>query len=362
MQRPLELPQDNFRLVRIGAIDARHHTDDYLLLRAHVLRSEESYPNIARWFDSKVAHGLQTGQRIGYVGLLNERPIAAAVLKRGSVSKFCHLKLDNSARSKSLGDLFFTLMALDVRDKAKLVRFTLPESVWEDRKGFFNAFSFSRAEKAERQYRLFDTELYSQTSFTDLFEATKLRIPKLFGQLAIGNHSLLSGAVLAVQQAPLEKILSGQKTVEIRTKFSKRWERCRATLYATQPHSGIAGEATISRVIEGHPNRIWEHFGHLAGCTRAQFDAYVGDREAVYALVLSDVQAFRDRIPLIQLSSLLGVKLVAPQSYLSLQNNDGWLAALALAAALQGSVKLSGHPNSNSAGRSSMPERPVELA
>lgn len=343
MQQPLDLPQDSFRLLRIGEVDAHHRTDEYLSLRAHVLQSENSYPNIARWFDTKVASGLQTGQRIGYVGLLNERPIAAAVLKRGPVSKFCHLKLDESARSKSLGDLFFTLMALDVRDKAQIVRFTLPESVWEERKSFFNAFSFARAEKADRQYRLFDTELYSQTAFADLFEATKLRLPKLFGQLAIGNHSLLSGAVLALQQTPLEKILSGEKTVEIRTKFSKRWERCRATLYATQPDSGIAGEATITRVIEGHPNRIWEHFGHLVGCTRAQFDSYVGEREIVYALVLSDVRAFRDRIPLIQLSALLGIKLAAPQSYLSLQNNHGWLTALTLAAALQGSIRLPSH-------------------
>ncbi len=362
IQQPLELSQDKFRLVRIGAVDARHRTDDYLSLRAYVLRSEDSYPNISRWFDSKVAKGLQGGQRVGFVGLLNERPIAAAVLKRGSVSKFCHLKLDESARSRSLGDLFFTLMALDIRDKAEAVRFTLPESVWEDRKSFFNAFSFSNAEKAGRQYRLFDTELYAQTPFSSLFEATKLRIPKLFGQLAIGNHSLLTGAVLALHEDPLQKILSGQKTVEIRTKFSKRWERCRATLYATQPNSGIAGEATITRVIEGHPNRIWEHFGHLAGSTRAQFDAYVGSRESVYALVLSDVKAFRDRIPLIQLSSLLGVKLAAPQSYMSLENNDGWLAALALAAALQGSIKFSAQPSSNRRNRASTSDQRTEFA
>ncbi|HEY1806133.1 MAG TPA: hypothetical protein VGG45_16785 [Terracidiphilus sp.] len=344
MQQTLDLPRENFRLVRIGAIDALHRTDDYLSLREYVLRSEESYPNIARWFDSKVTKGLRSTERVGFVGLLNEQPVAAAVLKRGHISKFCHLKLDESARGKSLGDLFFTLMALDVRGKAKQVRFTLPESVWEDRKSFFNAFSFSRAERAGRQYRLFDSELYSQTPFSNLFEAAKLKIPKLFGQLAIGNHSLLTGAVLALQPGPLEKILSGDKTVEIRTKFSKKWERCRATLYATQPNSGIAGEATIARVIDGHPNRIWEYFGHVAGCTRAEFDAYVGDRETVYALVLSDVQAFRDRIPLGQLSSLLGIKLAAPQSYLSLENNDGWLAAVALAAALQGSIKVSAQP------------------
>ena len=203
MQQNLDLPRDNFRLVRIGAIDAQYRTDDYLSLREYILRSEDSYPNIARWFDSKVTNGLRTTERVGLVGLLNEQAVAAAVLKRGQISKFCHLKLDKSARSKSLGDLFFALMALDVRDKAKSVRFTLPESVWEDRKAFFNAFNFSYAERASRQYRLFDTELYSQTHFTNLFEATKIKIPKLFGQLAIGNHSLLTDAVLALQRRAL---------------------------------------------------------------------------------------------------------------------------------------------------------------
>lgn len=182
---------------------------------------------------------------------------------------------------------------------------------------------------------------YSQTAFADLFEASKVKLPQLFGELAIGDHSLLTGAVLAVQPGPLEKILCGTKTLEIRTRFSKRWEGSRITLYSTHPVSGLAGEAAISRVIEGSPDRIWEHFGSSAGCTRAEYDAYVRGRDTVNAIVLSGVRAFSDPIPLAQLSSLLGIKLAAPQSYLSLENNDGWLAAVALAAAPQGSIKVS---------------------
>lgn len=341
MQQDLSLSRDTFRLVRVGETDARLRTDDFISLRDYVLRSEESYPHIVRWFDSKVSKGLLTGERTGFVGLINERPVAAAVLKRGATSKFCHLKIDEAARSRSLGDLFFTLMTLEVRNHAKRVRFTLPESVWQDRKQFFQSFSFGVAEKADRQYRLFDTELYSQAEFQNLFSASQGKLPRLFGELAIGNHSLLTGAVLSVQPGPLAKILSGDKTVEIRTRFSKRWEHRRVSLYCTHPISGLAGEATVTRVIDGRPDRIWEHFGSLAGCTRAEFDAYVGDRESVSALLLSDVKSFPDPIPLAQLSFLLGVKLTPPQSYLSLENNDGWLAALALAAALQGSIKVS---------------------
>jgi predicted transcriptional regulator len=340
MQQNLDLPQDNFRLVRIGTYDARLRTDNYLSLRDYILRSEDAYPNIARWFDSKVSNGLRTGERTGFVGLVNECPVAGAVLKRGSVSKFCHLRIEETARSRSLGDLFFTMMTLEVRDKAKHVRFTLPESVWEGRKSFFSSFSFTHAEKAGRQYRLFDIELFSQTKFSTLFSASQSKLPELCGQLAIGNHSLLTGAVLSVQPQPLEKILNGEKTVEIRTRFSKRWERRRISLYCTHPVSGLSGEATIARVIEGSPDRIWEHFGSAVGCTRVEYEAYVRGHNKINALILSDVTAFPDPIPLAQLTYLLGVNLTAPQSYLSLENNDGWLAAVTLAAALQGSLRI----------------------
>lgn len=330
--------QDSFRLVRIEADDAYRRSDDYLALRSHILRSENAYPRIAKWFDSKVQEGLRTGQRLGFVGLINEQPVAAAVLKRGQTSKFCHLKIDESARSRSLGDLFFTLMTLEVRNRCRQVHFTLPESVWESRKDFFHSYSFRQAEKAGRQYRLFDTELYSRSAFDEVFAAARRKLPLLVGELAIGNHSLLTGAVLTVQSGPLEKILSGEKTVEIRARFSKHWEGRRISLYATRPNSGLAGEATVAQVFEGPPNRIWEHFGSLAGCTRSEFETYVAGRDKVSAIYLTDVRAFRDRIPLAQLTALLGVRLVAPQSYLSLENNDGWLAGVVLAAALQGFI------------------------
>jgi predicted transcriptional regulator len=350
MQQALNLTRDNFRLVRVGTADARQRTDDFFSLRELILRSEDSYPHIGRWFDFKVSNGLRSGERTGFVGLVNEVPIGAAILKRGSAAKFCHLKIDESARSRSLGDLFFTLMTLDVRHKCQQVRFTVPESVWEDRKSFFRSFNFRSAEKCGRQYRLFDTELFSSTSFAELFHASKEKLPNILGQLAIGNHSLLTGAVLAIQPIPLEMILSGAKTVEIRTRFSEKWEKKRVSLYGTRPISGIAGEATVSRVISAHPDRIWEFFGNRIGCTRVEFDAYTSGREKVYALMLSDVSAFSDPIPLEQLSHLLGIELPVPQSYLSLENSDGWLSAVTLAAALQGSIGLVRRPISSATG------------
>jgi predicted transcriptional regulator len=340
MQQDLEISQDSFRLVRISQLDARELSDSFHYLRHTILRSEDSYPGISRWFDSKVMHGIRTGERTGFLGLLNDRPVAAAIVKRGYSSKFCHLKIDDDARSHSLGDLFFTLMTLDIRERARTVRFTLPEGVWEDRKTFFNSFGFENAGRSNRQYRLFETELFSQAEFHQVFQASQSKLPKVFGQLAIGDHSLLTGAVLAIHPAHMEKIFSGEKTVEIRTRFSDKWEGKRVSLYSTAPVSGLAGEARIARVIKGTPNRIWELFGHVTGCTRHQYDAYIGSREQAHALMLDCIKPFSDPIPLQQLSHLLGITLTAPQSYLSLQGNDGWLAGVALAAALQGAIRI----------------------
>jgi len=346
MSRQLEFPRESFRLVRIGRDDARRLSDDFHELRHLILQNEQAYPGIDRWFDGRVMEGLRNGQRTGFIGLLSERPVAAAIVKRGEKAKFCHLRIMEEERSRSLGDLFFVLMALEVRQRAREVHFTLPESVWEDRKGFFKSFTFDTAEKSGKQYRIFDTELFAATTFAQLDASVKAKLPKVFGHITIGQHSLLTGAVLALQPDPLSKILDGSKTVEIRTRFSKEWEGRRISLYGTRPISGLAGEARVARVITGDPNKIWETFGHAIGCQRSEYDQYVIGRDIVYAIVLDEVSAFSDPVPVSQLSHLLGVPLPAPQSYLNLSNNDGWLSAVALAAALQGSLTLRGAPKS----------------
>lgn len=340
-QTNLRFPRETFRLVRIEKNDVQLRSDNLLAFRQQILQNEESYPGIAKWLDQKVLGGLKSGERIGFVGLLNERPVAAAIIKRGVTSKFCHLKIEPDARSKRLGDLFFVLMTLELRHHAKSVRFTLPESLWEDKAHFFKSFAFSCALPSARQYRLFDKELFCETGFPSLFDATRKKLPSVMGSLAIGDHSLLTGAVMALNPGPLGKIFSGEKTVEIRTRFSDRWEGQRISLYATKPVGALAGEARIGRVIKGSPERIWELFGHLVGSSRGEYEKYVNGCEEIFAITLQSVKEYKHNILLSQLSHLLGVHISAPQSYLSLANNDNWLSAVALSAALQGSISLS---------------------
>src|SRR5690242_6911161 len=124
----------DLRIVRISELDAKLRSDNFLMLRSKILGCEEMYPAIKTWLDKKVIGGLQTGERVGYIGMYGDEPIASAIVKKGKAAKFCHLKIDRSFQDGGLGDIFFTLMALEVRSLASSVHFTLPESLWESKK------------------------------------------------------------------------------------------------------------------------------------------------------------------------------------------------------------------------------------
>src|SRR5204863_9817154 len=111
------------------------------------------------------------------LGLRDNIPVATAVVKRGENAKFCHLRLDECVRDQNLGELFFALMAAEVRQFASDVHFTLPESLWEEKRDFFQSFGFASASRATKQYRPFHDELSCSTPFQALWRTLTERLP-----------------------------------------------------------------------------------------------------------------------------------------------------------------------------------------
>jgi predicted transcriptional regulator len=333
--------RSNFQLIRLTDTDVRTVTDRYATFRNLVAANEESYPGIRKWLDTKVARGVHTGERTAFLALLDDVPVATAVVKRGADAKFCHLKLDGCVRDQNLGELFFALMAAEVRQFATSVHFTLPESLWQEKQQFFRSFGFTSASRASRQYRLFEEELRCSTSFDQLWRSVVDRLPKLSGLFSIRGLSIVSPLVLSIGPEYANKIVSGTKTVELRRRFSKRWIGCRTVVYATSPEKRLVGEARIANVVAGDPDRIWSTFGRELGCSRRELDDYVGNSPEVFALVLDDVVRYAEPIPLRVLEHLIASDIDPPQSYCSTAGSRTWSAALAMAALVQGSFQTS---------------------
>lgn len=331
----------NFQLIRLTDTDVRTVSDRYTTFRDVVGANEESYPDIRKWLDTKVARGVRNGERTAFLGLLDDVPVATAVVKRGDDAKFCHLKLDECVRDQNLGELFFALMAAEVRQFARNVHFTLPESLWAEKQDFFQSFGFESAARASKQYRLFEDELRCATSFDALWRSVVERLPKLSSLFSIRGLSIVSPLVLSIGPEYANKIISGTKSVELRRKFSKRWIGCRTVVYATSPEKRLVGEARIANVVNGDPDRIWYAFAGELGCSRQEFDNYVGSSIEVFALVLDDIVRYAEPIPLRVLEHLIASDIDPPQSYCSTAGSRIWSVALAMAALVHGSFQTS---------------------
>jgi len=332
----------NFRVVRLTRRDASAETDDLRNFRRLVLSCEELYPGIDRWLQDKVLPGLGTPNRAAFVGYLDENPVISAVVKPGKESKFCHLKISDDLQNLNLGEVFMSVMAAEVRSIAEEVHLTLPESLWEAKREFFKSFGFPQAVPAQIQYRLFDNELRCSASFKAVWKSVLEKLPKIAREFSIAGYSLCDGVLLSIQPEYAEKIMEGKKRIELRKKFSRKWEGERVCFYASRPVAALVGEARIRKINVDKPAHIWETYYSDIGSSKDKFDAYVGTATEIYALELTDVVPYRNWIPISQLTHLLDNDLVPPQSYCSIQNSESWSAAVSVAGLLHGITRNPG--------------------
>ncbi len=329
----------NFRIVRLGKSEALEWSDEMGVLKKLINGNESMYPAIGRWFKEKVLPGLESGQRIAWIAYEGENAIASAVLKLGKRAKFCHLRIDQNYHDLDLGQMFFSQMTLETRHDAKEIHFTLPESLWNSKRGFFESFGFTDAIKSRRQYRHGETELSCSAPFLTVWSAVMKKLPALAVKFRPGGYSLNSKILISVKPKYAERILAGSKLIEVRKRFSNRWIGCKAVLYASSPQKALVGEATVNSVTVGSPADIWSQFGSSMGCTSDEFTAYVGLASKVSAIELSDIIPYREPISLAQVSHLVREDLTPPQSFCDLRLDDvesAWVKAVSVASLLHG--------------------------
>ncbi|MBL9144959.1 MAG: hypothetical protein JNM99_14860 [Verrucomicrobiaceae bacterium] len=328
---------DDIRIVRLAPGDAKCDSDHLSNFSSLVLSCEGMYPGIEKWIKNKVIPGIKTEERGAFVGYLGDVPVVSAVTKKGADSKICHLKIAPSLQNTNLGEVFMTLMGVEMKPHAERVHFTIPDSLWQQKHTFFESFGFQGTEIADVQYRdLIDPELRSKAKFASMWQAIIDKMPKLADLYSVGGFHLDGHLLFSIQPKYSQAILTGTKTVEIRRRFTHRWDKSRVNLYESAPTMGLVGEALIVGIDEDRVESIWSRYGDKIGATYEEYLGYVGDCSKVYAVILDDVRAYKAPIPLIQLEMNLGEVLHPPQSYLTLENNKPWARAISLAAYLHG--------------------------
>ncbi len=330
----------NLKLVRITESDVGYDTDNLKLFLQLIKSHENMYPSIMDWLKKKVLPGIRSKERIAYMCLDDDEPVASSILKLGNRSKFCHLHIKQHLQGNKLGEMFFSLMAIHASINSQVIHFTLPESLWADRKDFFRSFGFFEVVKSKRQYRAHEEELHCSADFATVWQHVLEKIPAVIKTLSYLGDTIFNGILMSLKPIYLEGLRKGEKAIELRKKFSDRWKGCRVTIYSSSPIQAISGHAVIDDVKRDKPQEIWQRHKDELGCTKAEFDKYVGSADNLYAVWLKNYEPYFDPISLEQLRYLLRKPINPPQSYTSLTENSEWANAVGIAELLHGRFRL----------------------
>lgn len=115
--------------------------------------------------------------------------------------------------------------------------------------------------------------------------------------------------LISINPKYVEKILSGEKKFEYRTRVTKQ-QVDTLIIYATKPIMKVVAEVEILGVIAASPEELWNQTKNQSGITKSFFEEYFKDKQVAYAYRLGEVKVYE------RPKSLLGFGLkMAPQSF-----------------------------------------------
>jgi len=329
---------EKIRLIKFGGKDSPSHEFESQL-RTLIEQCDDLYPGIALWFKMKVLPDFRSKDRLAYLIKLGSVPVGATIVRRGKDAKICSLRIVPDQQGQDLGELLFAVAAIELRGQAEHVHFTAPSQLWEEKEQFFRKLGFNFAGPAGTQYRLFDQEISCGAPFEDFWRSVVRILPSIGESLSTSSTASRCNLVLSMKPAYAREVMSGRKRVEIRRRFSNKWQGSIAMLYSSRPQAAFVGELKIGKVVKKSPEEIWDEYRESVGCDRESFLAYCTGSSSVFAIHLDEIRPFRDPILGSQLEHLIEKDIRPPQSYCEVKVNTVWPAAITLSHLLRSGVQ-----------------------
>lgn len=127
--------------------------------------------------------------------------------------------------------------------------------------------------------------------------------------------------IISIKPNFVEKILCGEKTVELRTRRANLKPGTKMWIYSTLPRGEICAYASVDCVHTDTPKAIWRQYSDEIGITKDEFWDYVGERDAVSVIKMSKVDSVGSAITLKKIKEKLGA-FNPPQFFMRLERNS----------------------------------------
>lgn len=264
------------------------------------------YPGIEHWWRSKVIPGLNGPSRVCRMVAVDGKVAAIAIAKYGrQSSKLCTLRVRPEFRSAGYGQSLLRSVLVSLMEAGtEKVHFTISEEIEAQCGSFFAPYGFHLDDWSRGRYVRGMDELVYSAGCDQIGDVLSQQFP-LFGENVF---------VLSVRPQYAAAIEDGTKQVEFRKKFSRSAVNASALIYATSPVQEFRVSASIADVVHDSPESLWNRFGNLAGCTKAEFDRYFAGSTLGVALPLANVRTLPTPVSA-KSNSLQAAKFRPPQSF-----------------------------------------------
>ena len=97
--------------------------------------------------------------------------------------------------------------------------------------------------------------------------------------------------LLSIKPEFVAKIFNGEKRVEFRKMVPKK-HFDKVLIYESSPTQQIVGWFSVSKIIKGHPDKIWKSCKDIGGIEKSRYYEYCNGNAKIYAFEIKEVHKF----------------------------------------------------------------------
>ena len=117
--------------------------------------------------------------------------------------------------------------------------------------------------------------------------------------------------LISINPKYVDEILSGRKKYEYRKIKPKKDNIDKIIIYSTSPVMKVVAEVSITKILEGTPQEIWDITKEYSGVTKEFYDSYYKNKNKAIAYEIGEIKKYNIPKDL----SEIGINYV-PQSFI----------------------------------------------
>lgn len=133
--------------------------------------------------------------------------------------------------------------------------------------------------------------------------------------------SHMNEIIISIKPNFVDKILCGEKTAELRTRRANLLPGTKMWIYSTLPRGEICAHACVDYVLTDTPESIWEQFCDDIAITEEEFWQYVGTRDTVSVIKMTEVDSVDEGVTLKHIQAKIGA-FYPPQFFMRLAQDN----------------------------------------